>query len=65
MKNKIEEETIPACWVCGKVWKRKDYIRWVYFNEMVICLAHKGAAKWYNAAVKLGEQKIKYECGGK
>jgi len=61
MKTAISEEFIPPCWVCGKVWQRKDNIRWVYFNEIVICLSHKGAAKWYNAAIKLAEQKTQLE----
>jgi len=63
--NKIAEETISACWVCGKVWKRKEYKEWFYFDGLTICKNHKYATKWYNATIKLGEQKLKYECGGK
>jgi len=59
--KKIMNETIPACWVCGKIWKRKDANMYAYFQGIVVCLAHKHAQKWYNAAIKLASQKIKYE----
>ena len=55
------EEFIPACWVCGKRWQRKDTDCYAYFQEIVICLSHKYAHKWYNAAIELANQKIKYE----
>ena len=62
MKNtSISEESVPPCWVCGKVWQRKDTDEYAYFQEIVIRLNHKFAHKWYNAAIKLAEQKTQLE----
>ena len=60
MNNTISEETIPACWVCERVWKRKDSDKWFYFNGMTICRNHPYARKWYIAIFRLAEQKCEF-----
>ena len=57
--NNLSEEFIPACWVCGKVWQRKDSNKWLFFNDMVVCRNHPGAKEWYNGALILAEEKYK------
>jgi len=61
----LSEELIPKCWVCGKEWKRKETDKYCYFQGIVVCSSHKGAGKWYNAAISLASEKLKYERGEK
>ena len=42
---KLENEKIPACWVCGKVHERKDVDLYYYFQGMVVCSHHDGSNK--------------------
>ncbi|MBU1621764.1 MAG: hypothetical protein KKF27_20405 [Gammaproteobacteria bacterium] len=60
-ETSISKESIPPCWVCGKIWQRKDTDKYGYFQGIVICLNHKYAKKWHNAAIRLAEEKIKKE----
>ena len=53
MSNRIDEETVPPCVICGKVWKRKDAKYWVYHRSVgVVCLSHRWVSKWYANLIK-------------
>lgn len=62
MKNTpISEEFIQPCWVCEKVWQRKDTNKYLYFNGILICKDHKYAQQWYNAVGHLSDKKFELE----
>jgi len=50
----LEEEKVPPCKICKKVWRRKDYEKWVYYGGTLACLSHKGVEEWYNEKLRLG-----------
>lgn len=56
----LEEEKVQPCEVCGKVWRRKDAKKWLYFRGMLVCADHPGAEKWYQGALQLMEESLKY-----
>jgi len=58
-RTKFEEEYIPACWVCGKLWQRMDSEKWYYFNEIVVCKDHPGALDWYMGALELSGERLR------
>lgn len=57
----ISEQKIDSCYVCGKIWKRKEVDMYLYFNGMVVCSHHEGAKEWYDGALKLTDAKCKME----
>ena len=52
-KTKLEEEHVPACLVCGKLWQRKDSKKWFYFNGILVCKEHPGVSDCYGVALKM------------
>ena len=60
-ENKTSLEFLQPCWVCGKIWQRKDSEKWYYFNEILICKCHDGADEWFSGARKLAMERLKSE----
>ena len=49
------------CFVCGKVWQRKDAEKWVYFRNILACKKHPGVTDWYFGALKMVNEKVRLE----
>ena len=60
-RTKLEEEHVPACWICGKIWRRMNSEKWYYFNEMLVCKDHPGVLAWLYGSVEIVEEKIRLE----
>jgi len=58
--NPAKEKLIP-CYVCGKVWTRKDADKWFYFFGLLVCKEHPGAQEWYDGTIKLSLEKLKLQ----
>jgi hypothetical protein len=56
---KLEDEFVPPCYVCGKVWQRKDVEKWCFFSGILACKDHPGVLDWYTGAVKMSEERLK------
>jgi len=59
----LEEEKVPPCEICGKVWQRKDADKWYYFRDMVACRHHPGVEKWYQGALEMWGYKLELKLG--
>jgi hypothetical protein len=55
----LEKEPVPACWVCGKVWRRCDSDKWYYFGGILVCKHHEGADTWYAGALTLADEALR------
>ncbi len=56
---KLEEEYVQPCYVCGKIWQRKDAKKWHYFHDILVCRHHPGVQEWYRGALKMSEELLK------
>ena len=53
--EKLCNEDVLPCHICGKVWKRKDAGKWVYYDGVLACIDHNGVKEWYNNKLKMME----------
>lgn len=42
----LEEESIPPCKICGKIWKRKEYKKWFCYKDVIFCFSHHGIKEY-------------------
>lgn len=56
---KLEDELVQPCWICDKVWTRKDTDKYYYFADILACREHTGAKIWYEGAIQMLECKMK------
>jgi len=61
MADKLSEETLQPCWVCGKVWQRKDSSQYAFFQNMLCCESHHGTALWMQGALALSYERMEIE----
>ena len=68
MKTLYFDEIIQPCWVCGKRFRRGAFVSkedkklaYFCFSGIIVCRNHNGAEEWYNAAIKMGEEKYRIE----
>ncbi len=61
----MNNENVIPCYICKKVWKRKDAGKWVYYDgkyhdkiERVCCIDHPGVKEWYEQMIKDVEKKM-------
>ena len=55
----LENEFVPPCYVCGKVWRRKDVEKWYFFSGILACKDHPGVLDWYTGAHKMSEERLR------
>ena len=60
-KERLEDELLSGCMVCGKQWQRKDVDKYYYFNGTLVCQTHAGAKEFYDGAMKLADEALKHE----
>lgn len=59
MPNHPSKEFLPPCFVCKKVWQRKDTDKYLYHESIgVVCQHHHGAQKWYDDLLKEMNDKL-------
>lgn len=54
---KMEDEFLTPCYICGKVWQRKDHKKWVFFSGILACKDHPGVSEWYKGAQRISEER--------
>lgn len=43
----IVAETVPPCFICGKIWTRAETEKWVYVEPKMLCREHPGVMRYY------------------
>jgi hypothetical protein len=60
MLIKLEEETVTACLICRKIWKRKDADKWIFCKGFgVLCKCHNGVMEWYDEKLEEACKELK------
>lgn len=54
----LSKENIPPCYICGKIWKRKDYKNWVFFDNNVFCKSHHGIEELYERRLQEADKEL-------
>lgn len=51
--QELGNEALPPCFICKKVWKRKNSDKFVYHDSKgIVCRHHPGVMEWYNDLIE-------------
>ena len=53
----LENELLQPCWICGRVWRRKDTDHYSYFAGILACDEHEGVKEWWKGALKMSMER--------
>ncbi len=55
----LEEEKIPPCKICGKIWQRKDYKSWFCYQDEIFCFSHHGVKEFREEKYREADERLK------